>query len=174
MKKRYPVSALVLSVAGYLAIGGFEGYSDHVYIPVPGDNPTAGFGHMDARMDVGSYITEEQAVKWLADDTIEAQNTIKQCVKVPLSQAEFDAYVSFAFNVGQKNFCNSTLVKKLNAGQYSQACEELKRWVYSGGVKYKGLETRRKAEALMCQNDQYPVTPEWLERFEHVFMEISK
>ncbi len=174
MKKRYPVAALAFSLAGYLALGGFEGYSNHVYIPVPGDFHTAGFGHADNRLPIGSYITEQQAVKWLAEDTQEAQNAIKRCVKVPLAQEEFDAYVSFAYNVGQTAFCNSTLVKKLNTGQYEQACDELKKWVYSGGVKYNGLVTRRKIESLMCKQGQYPVTPEWLERFRDVFLEVSK
>ena len=174
MRKRYPVTALALSVAGYLAIGGFEGYKDHVYIPVPGDFHTAGFGHADNRLPVGQHITENQAVLWLSEDTKTAQNAVKRCVKVPLSQDEFNAYVSFSFNVGQTAFCNSTLVKKLNAGQYDQACEDLKLWVYSGGVKYKGLETRRNIESMICKHGRYPETPEWLKRFEPLFNEMSK
>lgn len=174
MNKRVSAALLSFSIAGFLALGNLEGYENHVYIPIPGDNPTGGFGHMDPRLPVGAYVSEKQAVQWLTEDTREAQNAVKRCVKVPLSQNEFDAYVSFAYNVGETAFCRSTLVKKLNGGQYEQACDELKKWVYSGGVKYKGLITRRNIENLICKTGQYPMTPEWLERFRDTFTEISK
>lgn len=173
-KKRVATGLLSLSLAGLLLIGGQEGFVDHVYIPVKGDLPTAGFGHADKRLQVGEHISMNQAIQWLAEDTQEAQNDVRRCVKVPLTQAEFDSYVSFAYNVGGEKFCSSTLVRKLNAGQYKDACEELKRWVYAGGVKYNGLVTRRKIESLLCETGQYPETPEWLLKFRDTFIEISK
>lgn len=174
MKVRYAVTALSVSLAGILSIANFEGYADKVMIPVPGDVATGGFGHADNRLPIGQYVDEAQAVDWLKDDIEKHMAYLIKCVKVPLTQSEFDAYLSFAFNVGGNAFCNSSLVKKLNFGDYQGACEGLKAWVYSGGVKYKGLETRRNIERLMCESGQYPQTPSWLDRFIPEFKKISK
>lgn len=174
MKVRYAVTALSVSLAGILSIANFEGYADKVMIPVPGDVATGGFGHADNRLPVGQYVDEAQAVALLKDDIEKHRAYLVECVKVPLSQSEFDAYLSFAFNVGGNAFCNSTLVKKLNSGDYQGACEGLKAWVYSGGVKYKGLETRRNIERLMCESGQYPQPSSWLDRFIPEFKKISK
>lgn len=153
---RVVVSLLGLSTAGLLAITGFEGYSGTAYIPVKGDVPTIGYGHTGSDVKIGDTITKDEALKLLAKDTEEAQKAIRSCVKVPLSQNEFDAYTSFVFNVGRGNFCSSTLVKKLNQYDYEGACQELKRWVYSGGVKYQGLVNRREMETLVCTDGEYP------------------
>lgn len=174
MKVRYAVTALSVSLAGILSIANFEGYADKVMIPVPGDVATGGFGHADNRLPIGQYVDEAQAVDWLKDDIEKHGAYLIKCVKVPLTQSEFDAYLSFAFNVGGNAFCNSTLVKKLNSGDYQGACEGLKAWVYSGGVKYKGLETRRNIERLMCESGQYPQPSSWLDRFIPEFKKISK
>lgn len=155
-KKRVAAGLLTLSLFGLGALTQLEGYEERVYIPVPGDAPTAGYGHKEARLPVGKLITKEQAMQWLQEDVKFASDAIKQCIKVPISQQEFDAYVLFAYNVGQTAFCNSTLVKKLNSADYNGACNELHRWVYSGGVKYKGLENRRAIENLICQEGIYP------------------
>lgn len=154
--KRLSVKILTLSAAGLLAVAGFEGYSDRVEIPVPGDGPTGGFGHKDERLAVGSYVSPSQALAWLNADTSIAVRAVQRCVKVPLYQYEFDAYVSFAFNVGGSAFCSSTLVKKLNEYDYAGACNELNRWVYSGGIKYAGLQARRMKESLTCSQGRYP------------------
>ena len=157
--KRVAVGTLSLSSAGLIAITQFEGFSNKVYIPIEGDVPTAGYGHTGPdvdRLSVGTYITKEQALQWLAEDTQEAQDAIKRCVHVPLSQNEFDAYSSFVYNLGSTKFCNSTLVKKLNSGDYYGACKELHRWVYAQGRVIKGLEARRKMESLMCIAGEYP------------------
>lgn len=156
LSKRFAIGALSLSAAGLLAICGYEGFSDTVYIPVRGDAPTAGFGHKDSRLKVGDRVTSAQALAWLGEDVHPAESAVRRCVSVPLYQHEFDAYVSFAFNVGGGAFCSSTLVKRLNAGDYAGACGELKRWVYSGGVKYGGLEARRKMETMTCEQGIYP------------------
>lgn len=174
MKVRYAVTALSVSLAGILSIANFEGYADKVMIPVPSDVATGGFGHADKRLPVGQYVNEAQAVAWLKEDIEKHRAYLVKCVKVPLSQSEFDAYLSFAFNVGGNAFCNSSLVKKLNSSDYQGACEGLKAWVYSGGVKYKGLETRRNIERLMCESGQYPQPSSWLDRFIPEFKKITK
>lgn len=155
-KTRLAVASLSLSAVGLAAITTYEGYRDTVYIPVPNDLPTAGYGHADIRFPVGKRITKDQALKWLAEDTKEAETAIKKCVRVPLTQSEFDSYVSFAYNIGGTAFCKSTLVKLLNQANYNAACQELKKWVYSGGQKIKGLEARRKMEYLTCSQGIYP------------------
>lgn len=167
---RIKPALLSLSAAGLIAIAGFEGFSEEVYIPVPGDLPTVGFGHADPRLTVGGRISKQQALDFLSQDVQEAERAVQKCVHVPLTQFEFDAYVSFAYNVGERQFCSSTLVRKLNTGDYSGACEGLKAWVYSGGIKYKGLETRRKIETLICKTGQYPETPTWLKHFQSQFV----
>lgn len=80
-------------------------------------------------------------------------------VTVPLAQHEYDALVSFSYNVGIRAFCQSTLVRKLNAGDYAGACAELLRWRFFQGKDcalpanarlYGGLGTRRQAEYRQC------------------------
>lgn len=171
--KRVSAKLLTLTVGGIMLIAGQEGFRDHIYIPVPGDLPTGGFGHADKRLVVGDHVSVNQAVQWLAEDTKEAQLAVQRCVKVPITQAEFDAYVSFAYNVGETNFCSSTLVKKLNAGNYEGACNELKRWVYAGGVKYNGLVNRRKIESMLCKTGTYPESEPWLMQFQQAFEAIT-
>lgn len=153
MRTRIAVGALALSAVGLLSIAKFEGFSEVVYQPLPEDLPTVGFGHTDKRLEVGQRVSSLQALEWLGSDAMKAQAAVKRCVKVPLTQGEFDAFVSFTFNVGGDAFCGSTLVKKVNSGDYSGACGELTRWVYFKGQPIKGLERRRLEELRMCRGD---------------------
>ena len=149
LKKRLAVSALSLSAAGLIGLTQWEGFSEEAYIPVAGDVPTIGFGSTEG-VKMGDTITVSKAIERLHRDTGKAESAIGRCVKVPLAQHEFDAFTSFAFNVGVEAFCTSTLVKKLNAGDYSGACAELKRWVYVDGRRVQGLVNRREAEFRLC------------------------
>ena len=149
MKKRLAVAGLSLSAVGLLTIAKWEGFSDKAYIPVPGDVPTIGFGSTEG-VEMGDTITVPKALERLMRDVGVAESAIGRCVKVPLSQEENDAFTSFAYNVGADAFCSSTLVKKLNAGDYAGACAELKRWVYVDGRKVQGLVNRREAEYRLC------------------------
>lgn len=157
---RYAVAGLALSAAGLAAITTYEGYSDTVYVPIPGDVPTAGYGHADIRLPVGKHITKGEALKWLSEDVKQAEEAVKRCVRVPLTTHEYSAYVSFTYNIGGSAFCNSTLVKLLNQANYKAACDQLHRWVYSNGKKIKGLENRRNMEALTCTSGIYPKAAE--------------
>ena len=149
MKGRFAVAALSLSAAGLVSIVGFEGFSEKAYVPVAGDVPTIGFGSTEG-VKIGDTITVPKAIERLHRDTEKAESAIGRCVKVPLAQREYDAFASFSFNVGAEAFCSSTLVKKLNAGDYSGACAELKRWVYVDGRRVQGLVNRREAEYRLC------------------------
>ena len=149
LRKRLAVGALTLSASGLLAIAGYEGYRSEAYIPVEGDVPTIGFGSTEG-VKLGDTITVTGALNRLYCDVGVAESAIDACVIVPLTQGEYSAYTSFAFNVGRKAFCSSTLVKKLNAQDYEGACAELKRWVYASGKKVPGLVRRREFEYQMC------------------------
>lgn len=149
VKKRLAIGALSLSATGLLALAGYEGFRNEAYIPVPGDVPTVGFGSTEG-VKLGDKITVEEGLERLYRDVGVVESAIARCVKVPLTQGEYDAYTSFAFNVGGSAFCGSTLVKKLNAGDYQGACDELKRWVYADGKVLPGLVERREREFQMC------------------------
>lgn len=145
------VTALSLSAAGLVGILGFEGFSGEAYVPVPGDVPTIGFGTTKG-VKLGDKITPEKAVSRAWRDILEVETAIHKCVKVPLSQREYDAYTSFSYNVGTAKFCSSTLVKKLNQRDYNGACLEIKRWVYVKGQVVQGLVNRREKEYQQCMN----------------------
>ena len=75
---------------------------------------------------------------------------VNPSIKVKTTETQLAAIYSFSYNVGANAFINSTMLKKLNAGDYAGACDELKRWVYAGGKKWKGLMNRRDAEYEVC------------------------
>ena len=111
--------------------------------------PTIGFGSTEG-VKLGDTISVPDALNRLEKDVRAAEDAVRSCVTVPLMPYEMDAYVSLAYNIGQARFCGSTLVKKLNAGDYRGACEEIKRWHFAGGKSLKGLVDRRAAEYRRC------------------------
>jgi lysozyme len=129
-------------------IAGFEGYRDEAYLDSAGV-PTIGYGTTYG-VEMGDTITREMAEEMLLRDTSYAGQAVERCVHVPLVPNEYAAYVSLAYNIGEGAFCRSTLVRKLNAGDYTGACNELPRWVYAGGQRLRGLEIRREKERRMC------------------------
>ncbi|WP_337008814.1 lysozyme [Pantoea sp. AS142] len=106
---------------------------------------TIGYGHTHA-VKAGDVITGEQADAFLREDLQVAELTINTNVKVKLTQGQFDALASFVFNLGSGNFVKSTLIRKLNAGDYAGAADEFGKWVNAGGKKLPGLVKRRAAE----------------------------
>lgn len=149
MNFRLAIAALSLSAAGFVGIVLHEGYSDTAIIPVPGDLPTLGFGTTEG-VRQGDRITPPQAVFRALQDASKFEGAIKRCVTVPLHQHEYDAYVSLAYNIGPTAFCGSTLVRKLNAGDYAGACEQILRWDHFQGKPLRGLTLRRQKEYVQC------------------------
>jgi len=150
MKARQACFGLAFSAAAVVCLTQFEGFRDKAYIPVPGDVPTLGYGTTKG-VKLGDTITKPEAIERLRADVNTFEGAIKQCVTVPLHQHEYDAFVSLAYNIGPGAFCNSTLVRKLNAGDYAGACAEISRWTRAGGREVKGLVSRRAAERAQCE-----------------------
>lgn len=149
-KTRTTLAALVLSAGGLITIALHEGYSDKAIIPVPGDVPTIGFGQTDG-VKLGDRTTPPKALERLMADVAKREGIIKRCVRVPLSQGEYDAYMSLAYNIGTSAFCGSTLVRKLNQQDYEGACAEILQWNKFKGRALPGLTTRRQEEYRKCQ-----------------------
>jgi len=97
----------------------------------------------------GQRISVEDAEKCLTTNLVTARQVVDDVVDVSLNSNQRDALVSFVFNVGEGQFRNSTLLRKLNAGDYKGAESEFHRWVYSGGRKLQGLIQRRIREAAL-------------------------
>lgn len=150
MIERKRVAAITVSAAALVAIVMHEGYSDRAYTPVPGDVPTIGFGTTEG-VKPGDTITPPKALARALTDVQKFEGALKKCVKVPLAQNEYDAYISLSYNIGSGAFCSSTLVKRLNAGEYQQACAEIDKWVMFKGRPLPGLVKRRAEERAMCE-----------------------
>ena len=148
-KTRITVAALVVSAAALVGIATHEGYRGEAYKDATGI-PTIGYGETSG-VKMGDKTTPERALVQLLESTEKHADTIRSCIHVPLYQHEFDAYVSLSYNIGAGAFCRSTLVKKLNAGDYDGACEEIRRWNRAGGKVLPGLVKRREAEYVMCK-----------------------
>ena len=146
---RTKIAALTLSASALVGIAAHEGYSPVAYEPVKGDVPTIGFGTTEG-VKHGDTITPERALVRLLKDANKFETAVKTCAPVPMYQYEFDAYVSLTYNIGAKNFCGSTLVQKLKAGDYAGACKEILRWDRFKGKPLSGLTKRRQKEYEQC------------------------
>jgi lysozyme len=149
MKARIVIGALTLSASALVGIAVHEGYRGEAYIPVKGDKPTLGFGTTDG-VKPGDTIEPVQALVRKLQDVQRFEGALKQCVRVPLHQYEYDAFLSLAYNIGPGAFCGSTLVRRLNAGDYAGACAEILRWDRFRGEPLRGLTLRRQAENRQC------------------------
>ncbi|QGG11663.1 lysozyme [Enterobacter cancerogenus] len=106
---------------------------------------TIGYGHT-CGVRPGDIIDEAQAGIFLRQDVAASESTVMRFVTTALNQHQFDALVSFVFNLGSGNFAASTLLKKLNASDYAGAADEFPRWVHAAGKPLLGLVRRREAE----------------------------
>lgn len=115
--------------------------------------PTIGWGctyHLDGRhVKFGDKLTIEQCEELLRHEIVRFENIVKKHVKVKLNQNQFDALVSFTYNLGEGNLRGSTLLKKLNENCFGCAADQFPRWIYSGGKSLPGLVTRRFQEKIL-------------------------
>ena len=115
---------------------------------------TLGDGHTQGVAE-GDSCSEEEAEIILVNDLKEFETYVNALVDVELDQNQFDALVAWTFNLGPTNLRTSTLLKKLNAGEYNDVPSEIKRWNRAGGQVLDGLIRRREAEALLFAGEQW-------------------
>lgn len=147
---RQSAQGLSLSRNGLDLIKSFEGLRLKAYQDSAGVW-TIGYGHTGG-VRPGQQISQAQAEQYLRGDVRWAEQAVRDNVKVPISQNQFDALVSFTFNLGPNALKNSTLLKKLNAGDYAGAQAEFGKWVHAGGQRLEGLVRRRAEEAQLFGN----------------------
>lgn len=136
-----------LSQLGLNLIKKHEGLRLKAY-RCPGNVLTIGYGHTGKDVKEGMVITDGQAERLLIDDVKSFEADVNRLVKSKINQNQFDALVSFCFNVGPAKLASSTLLKCVNANPYSSNIRyEFSRWNKAGGQVLKGLEKRRADEA---------------------------
>ena len=126
-----------------------EGKRLTCYLPTPNDKATIGYGNTNSvtKKDIGrKTITEYEAERLLKNDVKGAERVVTRSVNAEINQNQFDALVSFVYNVGAGHFRNSTLLKKLNKNDFDGASDEFLRWNKQAGKVLNGLTKRRKAE----------------------------
>lgn len=142
-----------------IAEDGWEGTELEIYKDSAG-YPTIGVGHLLTKDELASGeifingqvvrylhgITQEQAIDLLEQDLVIAENSVNENVNVDLNQNQFDALVSFVFNIGINAFRESTLLRELNNGNYGAIPYQMRRWIHSGKRVIKGLVNRREKE----------------------------
>jgi GH24 family phage-related lysozyme (muramidase) len=151
-----------LSSAGAGFIAQFEGFSATLYDD-PAGHCTIGHGHLvhhgrcngTEPVEFRNGITKDRGLELLASDAAKAASAVTQRVTVPLAQHQFDALVSFVFNVGAGAFAESTLLRELNSGRHDAVPRELDRWVKADGKTLPGLVRRRKAEGVLFAQGTY-------------------
>lgn len=136
-------------------LGGKDGVEGRVYEPY---KDVAGVwtvcdGHTGTDIIKGKKYTDRECDRLLMQDLQPVKKAVDGLVKVQLNEYQRAALYSFTYNVGTSAFSNSTLLKRLNSGDQAGACEEMRRWVYAGGMKWKGLQNRRDMERSLCLAD---------------------
>lgn len=135
------------SQQGIDLIKRFEGFKPEAYKD-PVGVWTIGYGHTRTAC-FGMSISENEAESLLRSDVEEAERAIARFVEVELSQNQFDALVSWVFNLGAGALSRSTMLKKINSSLHKEVPDQMRRWVYAGGQRLRGLELRREAEARL-------------------------
>jgi GH24 family phage-related lysozyme (muramidase) len=137
--------------AGLDLIKQFEGFSPTVHT-CPAGYPTIGYGHVvlaHEREQFAAGIMQSDATELLRKDVGIAERAVLRLISVPLTDGQFDALVSFTFNLGASALQRSTLRRKVNSGEHSAVPMELMKWVWAAGKKLPGLVRRRQAEGAI-------------------------
>ena len=141
-----------ISSNGLSLIKQFEGFSATPY-RCPAGLWTIGYGHVVQPHEMAglSSIDKEQAEQLLARDVVLAERAVGKLISRPLRQAQFDALVSFTFNLGSGTLQRSTLRRVINRGEESAVAYQWLRFIWGGGRKLPGLMRRRRAELVVYQ-----------------------
>ena len=142
-----------ISGEGLALIKKFEGLELNAY-KCPAGVWTIGYGHTKGVQE-GMVISEETANDMLVEELEEYEGYINNMVHCSLSQHQFDALVSWVYNLGSTNLKNSTMLKVLNAGKYNEVPAQMKRWNKAGGEILDGLIRRREAEAALFLDKEW-------------------
>lgn len=148
-KQRITVAIAGASLLAF--VGLWEGseqvaYADKLAYGVP----TVCNGHTGPDVKVGDVWSKERCDAILVKDVEAHGERLLACITVAINQNEYDAYTSWAYNVGTGAACKSTVIKLLNQGKRAEACNGLMRWDRAGGRQVRGLTNRRKAERDLC------------------------
>jgi lysozyme len=137
MNPRITIAALSLSAAAFVGIVTQESYTTAAVIPTKNDRWTVGFGSTfrddGTPVKPGDTIQPVQAVVRAASHIAKSETNLKRCVTGKLYQSEYDVLVDFAYQYGEAATCNSTMVRNINAGNYTQACHGYTLYKLSGG-----------------------------------------
>ena len=144
---------MFISDEGMMLIKKFEGCELEAYQDAVGVW-TIGYGHIKDVKE-GDKWTQEKAEYMLEEELKEYCGYVEEVVRVPLNQCQFDALVSWTYNLGPTNLNSSTMIKVLNAGNYEEVPHQIKRWNKAGGKVLAGLTRRREAEALLFEGKHW-------------------
>lgn len=136
------------SQEGLELIMRYEGFVSKPYL-CPANYWTVGYGHLILPHEMGKWdngISKAEAERLLVKDVGIAERAVLRFINVPLTDGQFAALVSFTFNLGGGALQRSTMRRKLNRGEYMAAANELRKWVWAGGRRLRGLVLRRAAE----------------------------
>ncbi len=142
------VNQLSCSQNGQVLIEKFEGLRLTAYQDMVGVW-TIGYGHTGPDVKPGLVISQQQAAQLLINDLARFNNGVNALVTVKLNQNQFDALVSFSYNLGLGSLQNSTLLRLLNAGNFQAAADQFPRWDRASGKEVAGLLARRNAERAL-------------------------
>ncbi len=135
--RRVSVAVLTLSAAGLVSILSQEDYTERAIIPTKNDRPTVGFGSTfrddGTPVRMGDTIKPVQAIKRSIAHIAKDETALKKCVTGPMSQVEYDILVDFFYQYGQTQTCNSSMVRFVNEGKYTQSCNAYTLYKKSGG-----------------------------------------
>lgn len=137
-----------ISESGLDLIKEFESFAAKKYI-CPAGKQTIGYGHVILQGESLETITKDDAESLLMRDLEKFEIGVLSLVTSKVNQNQFDALVSFAFNCGVAALKSSTLLKKLNAGDFLGAADEFLKWCKGGGKTLPGLVRRRKEERAL-------------------------
>jgi len=145
--------SMKISQNGLELIKHFEGCELEAYKCAAGVW-TIGYGHIKTAVE-GMTISQSYADELLDGEIVEYEDYVNAAVTAPLSQDQFDALVSWTFNLGNGNLNASTMLKVLNRGEYEEVPAQMKRWNKAGGKVLEGLIRRREAEANLFEGKEW-------------------